>query len=130
MCCPAAANSASAEGEAEPARDSGKSGVGTAERPAVKPRPTRSPEDRGEMDALPPFRVLLHNDPHNDMVYVVESLVEVTPLTRKPATRIMLEAHMRGLSEVMRTHRERAELYRDRIRSKGLTATIEPIEGD
>ncbi|MEQ8844859.1 MAG: ATP-dependent Clp protease adaptor ClpS [Phycisphaerales bacterium] len=80
-------------------------------------------------DQLPPFHVLLHNDDEHEMLYVVESLVDTTPLAYKPAARIMLEAHMRGAATVLTTHRERAEFYRDRIRSKGLVATIEPAEG-
>lgn len=92
--------------------------------PDTKPSPsTQDPK----LDELPPFRVLLHNDDEHDMLYVVESLVEVTPLAYKPAARVMLEAHMRGAALVMTTHKERAEFYRDRLRSKGLVATIEPM---
>ncbi|UYV13273.1 MAG: ATP-dependent Clp protease adaptor ClpS [Phycisphaera sp.] len=80
------------------------------------------------VDQLPPFRVLLHNDDEHDMLYVVESLVDVTPIAYKPAARIMLEAHMRGAAHVMTTHKERAEFYRDRLRSKGLVSTIEPVD--
>ncbi len=79
-------------------------------------------------DQLPPYRVLLHNDDEHDMLYVVESLVDVTPIAYKPAARITLEAHMRGAALVMTTHKERAEFYRDRLRSKGLVSTIEPVE--
>lgn len=91
----------------------------------TKPAPTT--EDP-KSDQLPLFRVLLHNDDHHDMLYVVESLVEVTPLVYKMAARVMLEAHMRGASLVMTTHKERAEFYRDRIRAKGLIASIEASE--
>lgn len=80
------------------------------------------------VDQLPPFRVLLHNDDTHDMLYVVESLVDVTPIAYKPAARIILEAHMRGAAQVMTTHKERAEFYRDRLRSKGLVSTIEPVD--
>jgi len=96
-------------------------------------RPAPVPDARKHeptLDALPPYRVLLHNDDVHDMLYVVESLVEVTPLAYKPAARIMLEAHMRGAAGVLTTHKERAELYRDRLRSKGLVSTIEPATGE
>lgn len=93
----------------------------------TRPAPTNDPKSGDpRLDELPPFRVLLHNDDEHDMLYVVESLVEVTPLAHKPAARIMLEAHMRGEAHVMTTHKERAEFYRDRLRSKGLVSTIEP----
>jgi len=89
------------------------------------PAPTTS---NPTADQLPPYRVLLHNDDVHDMLYVVESLVDVTPIAYKPAARIMLEAHMRGAAQVMTTHQERAEFYRDRLRSKGLVSTIEPAD--
>jgi ATP-dependent Clp protease adapter protein ClpS len=37
----------------------------------------------------------------------------------------MLEAHEHGQAEVIRCPLERAELYRDRLESHALTATIE-----
>jgi ATP-dependent Clp protease adapter protein ClpS len=41
------------------------------------------------------------------------------------ATKIMLEAHNRGKAVVTTCPLELAELYRDRLESCGLTATIE-----
>lgn len=86
----------------------------------AQPAPATPP-----VDSLPPFKVLLHNDDVNDQLHVVESLVQVTPLTTRDAFRVMTEAHAKGLSLVMTTHRERAELYAERLQSKGLTATVE-----
>jgi ATP-dependent Clp protease adaptor protein ClpS len=75
---------------------------------------------------LPPWSVLLHNDDHHDMLYVVQSLVKSVPaLGTVRATKIMLEAHNRGKAVVITCPLELAELYRDRIESFGLTATIE-----
>jgi ATP-dependent Clp protease adaptor protein ClpS len=88
----------------------------------TRPRPTDP-----KLDRLPPFRVLLHNDDKHDMGEVVDWLTELTPLGRQPAVRIMLEAHTRGVAQVLITHRERAELYEDQLRSKGLVVTIEPV---
>lgn len=106
-----------AQGPAQSSTNGAATGTAEAERP--KNAPPR-------MDKLPPFRVLLHNDEHNDMGFVVASLVELTPLPRAAAISVMLTAHRRGLALVLTTHRERAELYRDQLRSKGLRATIEP----
>ena len=76
---------------------------------------------------LPPWSVILHNDDHNDMVHVVQALVKSVPkLGTARATRIMLEAHNRGKALVTTCPLELAELYRDRLGSFGLTATIEP----
>ena len=79
-------------------------------------------------DQLPPFNVILHNDDVNDFGYVVMSLLCVTPVREKQAVQITQAAHTRGRSLVMTTHRERAELYRDRLRSRHLSATIEPAQ--
>ena len=46
---------------------------------------------------LPPWSVVLHNDDHNEMLYVVRCLVRSVPnLGTTRATQIMLEAHNRG----------------------------------
>ena len=97
--------------------------------------PEDHPESRGgatavEVEAatpelLPPYRVLLHNDDVNNMLDVVGWLTELTPLSRAAAAEVTLEAHMRGLSPVVVVHHELAELYRDRLRSRLLTVSIE-----
>lgn len=88
---------------------------------ATKPRPSKPP-----LDQLPPFRVLLHNDPINTMDFVVDSIIELTPLDKTRAVQATLEAHSTGTSLLLVTHKERAELYQDQFRSKRLTVTIEP----
>src|SRR6266702_1734011 len=85
-------------------------GIGTQQKPAI----------------LPPWSVILHNDDHNEMLYVVRSLIKSVPnLGTTRATKIMLEAHNRGQAVVTTCPLELAELYRDRLESCGLTATIE-----
>src|SRR5205814_839749 len=75
---------------------------------------------------LPPYAVVLHNDDVNDMVHVVRSLMRSIPaLTLQKATKIMLEAHNAGKARVIVCPLEQAELYRDRLQSCSLTATIE-----
>ena len=84
--------------------------IGTEQKPAI----------------LPPWSVILHNDDHNEMLYVVRSLTKSVPnLGAARATQIMLEAHNRGKALVTTCPLELAELYRDRLQSFGLTATIE-----
>ena len=46
-------------------------------------------------------------------------------LSHQQAAEIMLEAHSRGQALVVVCPLERAEAYRDCLRSRGLTATIE-----
>ena len=97
--------------------DSGIDDTGTGV--LVAPAPPR-------VDRLPPWQVLLHNDDHNDMLYVVETIQELTTLDREEAIGCMLEAHESGVAAVVGTHREHAELLEDQFTSKGLTVTIEP----
>jgi ATP-dependent Clp protease adaptor protein ClpS len=75
---------------------------------------------------LPMWKVLLHNDDKNDMVFVVMTIVELTPLNQHDAKDRMLEAHKNGVALLLITHKERAELYKDQFQSKGLAVTIEP----
>jgi ATP-dependent Clp protease adapter protein ClpS len=75
---------------------------------------------------LPPWRVLLHNDDKNDVMFVVETIVMLTPLNRQDAELRTVEANDTGVSLLLVTHRERAELYKDQFESKGLTVSIEP----
>src|SRR5438309_3832497 len=88
---------------------------------------TRPEEETRERHAiLPPYSVILHNDDHNDMIYVVQSLIKSVPnLGTSKAVWIMLEAHNRGRAVVTTCPLELAELYRERLESFGLTATIE-----
>lgn len=85
----------------------------------TKPRPPQP---------LPPWKVLLHNDDKNDMLYVVRTVMELTTLNEHAATVRTIEAHKTGVSLLLTTHRERAELYKEQFEAKGLTVTIERAE--
>lgn len=75
---------------------------------------------------LPPYAVILYNDDHSEMLDVVRSLIMCVPeVTPDQAVAIMFEAHEQGRAVVIVCPLERAELYRDRLESRGLTATIE-----
>jgi ATP-dependent Clp protease adaptor protein ClpS len=74
----------------------------------------------------PPYKVILHNDDVNDMLYVVDTIFRLTPLSAEQAYRKMLEAHKTGLAVLLVCHKERAELYQEQFHSCGLTVTIEP----
>ena len=83
-------------------------------------------EQRTLQEILPPYLVILHNDEYHSMDYVVESLCKsVQSLSVEAAVEIMLEAHNTGRAVVIACPLEQAELYRDRIASFGLAATIE-----
>lgn len=86
-----------------------------------KPAPAKPPRS-----PLPPWKVLLHNDDKNEMLFVVRTIVELTTLTREDAHVRTMEAHKSGVALLLVTHKERAELYQDQFESKGLTCSIEP----
>jgi ATP-dependent Clp protease adaptor protein ClpS len=109
--------------ENTPDSDQSQGGTATKAKPSRKPAPARKPPQM-----LPPWKVLLHNDDQNDMQFVVQAIVSLTPLNLEAAAVRTLEAHQSGLALLLTTHKERAELYQEQFQSKGLTVTIEPAE--
>ena len=77
---------------------------------------------------LPPWKVLLHNDPVNNFDHVIKTIVELTHLNEMDAKMRTQEADKTGVALLLVTHKERAELYKDQFMSKSLTVTIEPDE--
>lgn len=75
---------------------------------------------------LPPHKVLLHNDDVNEFTYVIGAIVKLTPLSRDEAIQRTIEAHETGISLLMVTHKERAELVQEQFASCNLTVTVEP----
>lgn len=115
-----------AEKEKTPEREPQDAGSGTA---TAKPKraPRKDPKAKPPQP-LPPWKVLLHNDDKNDMLFVLRTVMELTHLKEEEAGLRTLEAHETGVALLVVTHKERAELYKDQFDSKGLTVTIEPAE--
>ena len=112
------------EKQQQPANDNG--GVATA---PPKPKEDKSVKPKPKLPGmLPPWKVLLHNDNKNEMLFVVVTIMELTLLNEQDAVARMVEAHKTGVALLVTTHKERAELYKDQFQSKGLTVTIEPAE--
>jgi ATP-dependent Clp protease adapter protein ClpS len=101
------------------------------DRPAFPPNPSE-PNAPAQSNAkprrgqLPPYKVILHHDAVNDLMFVVRTVMEVTHYCRAEATHKMWQAHHCGRSVLLVTYKERAELYMEQFASKGLTVTIEP----
>ena len=94
--------------------------------PVIAPRTDE--EVRQLLQLLPRYRVLLYNDDYNAMDYVVVVLLRTVPsLTEEVAVRIMLDAHLHGVAEVIICLKEQAEHYREGLEQRGLTSTIEPV---
>jgi ATP-dependent Clp protease adapter protein ClpS len=90
--------------------------------------PRTEEEVRELLLSLPRYRVLLYNDDHNDMEYVVLALLRtVAPLSEDEAIRIMLQAHLFGIAQVIVCLKEPAEHYREGLEQRGLTSTIELV---
>ncbi len=69
--------------------------------------------------------VVVHNDDVNNMDGVVHALLASVPeLSVERAVEVMLTAHHHGQADVLTCPLERAELYRDRLASHHLTATV------
>lgn len=76
--------------------------------------------------ALPPWRVILHNDDVNYIDDVVKVLQKLTPLGKEDAVGRAMEAQAQGVSLLLVTHQERAELYVEQFASCKLKVTAEP----
>jgi ATP-dependent Clp protease adaptor protein ClpS len=96
---------------------------------ATKPKRARkaSPKRRPPQ-ALPPWKVLLHNDDKNEFPYVITTITQLTSLNEQDAELRAVEADKTGVALLLTTHKERAELYQEQFTSKGLVVTIEPAE--
>jgi ATP-dependent Clp protease adaptor protein ClpS len=91
--------------------------------------PDQQTRQKTRQELCPPWKVLLHNDDVNTMDHVIRALTESVPgMPAHRAVRIMLEAHLRGLSIVTVCPLETAEYYRDRLISFSLTSTVEPAD--
>jgi ATP-dependent Clp protease adaptor protein ClpS len=113
------------EQEGSASEGSGKGGGAATAVPKSKTKSKPAPK-KNPPGMLPPWKVLLHNDDKNEVNFVVDTIVELTPLNKQDAEVRTVEAHKSGLSLLLTTHKERAELYQEQFTSKGLTVTIEP----
>ena len=101
--------------------------MATPSGPSTIPREEQEQRTGSRSRALDPFAVILHNDDVNSMDHVVRALMRSVPgLGIGKSVKIMLEAHNSGRAVVIVCPLEPAELYRDRLESYKLTATIEP----
>ena len=102
------------------------------------PTPEVLPEEETETRTRrqPPYAVILHNDDHNSMPFVVLVLRKVFGYTVEKCVELMIEAHEKGKSAVWIGALEVAELKADQIHSCGadpmaakahpLGVTVEP----
>lgn len=87
-----------------------------------------TPEPQRQLRAgpLPPCKVILLQNPSLDLMFIIRTVMELTRLCRAEATHKMWEAYYSGRSQLLTTHRERAELFVEQFAERGLKTTAEP----
>ena len=107
----------------------------------VRPAPALRPDTDSRPKQQPPYAVILHNDPINEMDYVVGVLRKVFRYSIPRAFMLMIKAHFTGRSQVWTGSLEVAELKAEQIHACGpdprkarkgaqpLQATVEPLPG-
>jgi ATP-dependent Clp protease adaptor protein ClpS len=93
-----------------------------------KPLTPTKTDERTEVRLLRPWKVIVHDDPVNLMVYVTHVFMRIFGYPRPHAERLMLEVHHQGRSIVWTGDRERAEVYVIKLHAAHLLATMEPVE--
>jgi ATP-dependent Clp protease adaptor protein ClpS len=89
--------------------------------------PTRTDEQTDTRLARP-WKVIVHDDPVNLMVYVTHVFMRIFGYPRPHAEQLMLEVHHQGRSIVWTGDREQAEVFVMKLHAAHLLATMEPVE--
>lgn len=76
---------------------------------------------------LPLYQVVLLRDAVNELPSIVRAVMDVTRLYKDEATFKMWEAYHHGRSVLLRTYRERAELFAELFAERGLSVTLELV---
>ncbi len=88
--------------------------------------PGNSPAAYTHELTLPLYQVVLLRDTVNELPFIVRIVMDVTRLYKDEATLKMWEAYHRGRSVLLRTYRERAELFAELFAERGLSVALEP----
>jgi ATP-dependent Clp protease adaptor protein ClpS len=98
------------------------------------------PRDETHTRRVPPYNVILENDDHHSMEFVIEVLVKALGYAVEKCYQLMMQAHTSGRSVVWTGPREVAELKAEQIRTfhevrdggrnlGPLGCTVEPAPG-
>jgi ATP-dependent Clp protease adaptor protein ClpS len=93
--------------------------AGTSSVEVAPERPKARPETTSKPKMLPPYAVILLNDDHHTMQYVVEALQKTFGYSTFKALRLVLRAHVAGRALVWVGSKEVAEFKRERLRGFG-----------
>jgi ATP-dependent Clp protease adaptor protein ClpS len=106
----------------------------------VTVRPKAKAGEQSQTRRIPPYHVILFNDDHHTMDFVIEVLCKALGYNVERSFQLMMEAHTKGKTAVWTGPKEVAELKADQIRTFHQTldsgrelgplgVTIEPAEG-
>jgi ATP-dependent Clp protease adaptor protein ClpS len=103
--------------------------------------PRTKPREENRTRRVPPYHVVLANDDHHSMDFVVEVLKKVIGVSEQKAILLMMEAHTAGRAVIWTGPKEVAELKAEQVHTfhevrapenadlGPLTCTIEPAPG-
>jgi ATP-dependent Clp protease adaptor protein ClpS len=86
-------------------------------RPDVGITTETQPRDTTRTRRIPPYNVILENDDHHSMQFVVEVLTKVLGCSVERAYQLMMEAHSSGRTIIWTGPREVAELKAEQIQT-------------
>ncbi len=93
-----------------------------------KPRTATETLEETDTRLAKPWKVVVHNDPVNLMVYVTKVFMQIFGYPKPRAEKHMLEVHLQGRSILWTGGREQAEVYTMKLRAAHLLTTMEPVE--
>ncbi len=74
-----------------------------------------------------PFALIVHNDDYNSFDHVIECLVSICNHTYQQACQCTSIIHHSGLCDVKRGDYESLTEIKEKLRSKKLSCTVEPL---
>jgi ATP-dependent Clp protease adapter protein ClpS len=87
---------------------------------------TKTKDKKVKPGSLPQWKVLLHKDDIHSVETIRETILSLTRLPIDDAQKCAEEVHSTGVSVVLVTHKEKAELYQELFEGKDIKSTIEP----
>lgn len=79
--------------------------------------PVAEPESKIRTKVMPPYHVLIENDDHHSMEFVIMVLQKVFGYSTEKSMQLMLHAHTNGEAVVWTGSKEVAELKADQIQT-------------
>eukprot|EP01083_Nonionella_stella_P226258 803707_1 len=98
------------------------------ERPVQENRIMEEPTKDKKIIGNEAWEVRIYNDGLNTREHVARCLVQVTGLTEIEAYQTMMQAHHNGMAVVGLWVFERAEMYHDALKKKGIFCDMVPVD--